>query len=150
MNLKKACMVLGAVWFGAGLVLLILGLHFAKSITGEGCYFLKMITNLTKSPDQSVAILVALGLFLGWSESKWTLFKSARQTILRLSNLSMPLDKRQIFTLPYVITLVVTAALAFVALFLPLDLRSLIYIASGAGLLNASMAYYRVATTVQN
>jgi|SRR5581483_4364061 len=143
--------VSGAVWLLIGYNLLDLGIPYMFH-GHEGIFFSQNnYSSLFKSvassfdAETTAIILIVFAIGLGYIKSRFVLRKSADRTIDRLSNLSNPTSLFNIYTKQNYIMIgcMMFLGMSMDSLHLPWDVRSIIDVAVGSGLLLTSIAYFR-------
>lgn len=141
----------GAIWLGAGLYLMSLGLNFlVESLTlahhGQIGPLLSLL-NPAASFDQAIVLIVTLGLSIGFVKGKFILAKTVRKTVERVLELRAPIPFWKIYSVKYclLLGLMMLLGISFKLLGFSLDVRGLIDVAIGSALINGSMHYFRQA-----
>lgn len=143
----------GLVWMGVGLWLLPLGLNLLLTSiqhqTVETAYY-PLIGSLVPYMggwEQTVLVLVALGLIIGHFKGRYVLGKSAKRGVERIAAFPNPTSFANIYSPKYLILLAGMVALGIsIKVFgLPNDIRGFIDVAIGAALINGALIYFRCA-----
>ncbi|MDP1608919.1 MAG: hypothetical protein Q8L98_06370 [Chlamydiales bacterium] len=137
----------GLVWMMVGLWLLFKGIV----LIAEGALGAHPETSLSfryfASAQQGAALLIALGLLIGFVKGRFVLSKTVRRVCLRISELSLPIHIKHVYAPSYLLLLASMMLLGMLLRFIPiaLDLKGAIDVAIGCALLNGSMLYWRAA-----
>lgn len=148
---KALLVISGLVWFFIGLLLLSKGLNFLMDsltfhLSSNASYpLLKFLMPYFDSLDQSIVLLVALALLIGFFKGRFVLRKSAIAQIERIKNLPNPVQLAKIYQAKYFILIGIMMSLGILMnlLDVPKDIRGFIDVAVGAALINGSMFYFK-------
>lgn len=137
----------GLVWMMVGLWLLFKGIVLIAEGALGSHPEISLSFRYFASAQQGAAVLVALGLFIGFIKGRFVLSKTVRRVCLRISELSLPIRIKQVYAPSYLLLLTSMMLLGMVVRFIPiaLDLKGAIDVAIGSALLNGSMLYWRAA-----
>jgi hypothetical protein len=142
-------LVSGLIWMAVGLWLLPLGLNLLlSSIIESGRYpLIESLAPHMGGWEQTVTILIAAGLFIGYFKGRYVLGKSAKRGIERITTFPNPTNFSNIYSLKYYILLGAMIGLGVsIKLFgLPNDIRGFVDVAIGAALINGAVIYFRSA-----
>lgn len=152
---KSLIIVSGLIWLAVGSFLLPLGLNFLLQAV-ENLHMhskdfsyplLNMFSSFTSSVENSVILLIAIGLFIGYSKGKYVLGKSAVKGVERIRSFPDPTNLSNIYSSKYYILLALMIGLGMSMKFLglPEDVRGVIDVAIGSALINGAMIYFRMA-----
>lgn len=145
MSPKKWIVASGFLWLLAGVSLLVKGLRFIEAgLKSTDSLSFKMSPWLGR-PEQAGAILIAIGLMIGFLKGRLVLSKSAQRISARILALKPPIRISQVYPVAYWILLGSMMGLGFSLRFLPIaiDLRGCIDVAIGSALINGSLFYFR-------
>lgn len=144
MNLPRRVWVgmAGGVWFLAGALLLLLGMHFIMSgvyIPGAGAS--------TKGREQTALFLVMGGLFAGFLKGRLLLIRIASKMTARLLSSQGPCSFFEAYRKQDLLLTGAMMVLGGLLTFLPipLEIRGFIDVTVGAALMNSAPFYFRSA-----
>lgn len=147
----------GVIWFGAGLYLLQLGLHFlveSANLANNDLYVGPLLSLLAPlgSFDQAILLLVVAGLTIGFLKGKFVLSKTVRKTVERIISFTPPVPFTKMYSAKYCILLgcMILIGMMFKILGFSFDIRGLVDVAIGSALINGSMLYLKQAVAVKN
>jgi hypothetical protein len=144
----------GLIWMAVGVWLLQLGLNLlmtslspAHVIEANHYPLIKSISSFTGGWEQTVVMLIALGLLIGHFKGRYVLGKSAKKGIQRITSFPNPTSFSNIYSAKYYILLAVMIGLGISIKFfgVPKDIRGFIDVAIGAALINGAVIYFRCA-----
>ena len=149
----RAIFASGFIWMAVGASLLYKGLTLIVhcfEMRSYGALF-KTISKWAGSAEQAVLFLVCIGLFLGLLKGRLILAKSVRRVMSYILALPLPLKVSTVFPKSYLITICVMMCLGMSMRFLPItdDVRGLVDVAVGSGLMNGALLYFRHAMEVK-
>lgn len=137
----------GLVWLIVGCVLLPLGLNFIiASILRENAMQSHPILNFLTpyfGVDQSVLILVAFCLLLGYFKGRYIFAKTVQRSVQHILKLPNPASILKMYTRKYYILLGSMVLLGMIVKMAPLDVRGAVDVTIGAALINGAMLYFR-------
>ncbi len=104
-----------------------------------------MFSSFSLSVENSVIILIALGMLIGYSKGRYILGKSALKGIERIRSFPNPTEITNIYSSKYYILLglMIGLGVSMKYLGIPADVRGTIDVAIGAALINGAMIYFR-------
>ena len=137
----------GVMWMMIGVWLLFKGIVLIAEGALGGHPEISLSFRYFASAEQGAAVLVALGLFVGFIKGRFVLSKTVRRVCLRISELSLPIRIKQVYAPSYLFLLAGMMLLGILLRFIPiaLDLKGAIDAAIGCALLNGAMLYLRAA-----
>lgn len=154
MSHKTLIILSGLIWLAVGCFLLPLGLNFLLQAMQNFRFheinhypLLNLFASLTSNVENSVILLVAIGLLIGYSKGRYVLGKSAIKGVQRIRTFSDPTDLKNIYSSKYYILLGAMMGLGFSMKYIgiPADIRGTIDVAIGSALINGAMIYFRLA-----
>ena len=155
MQCKHSTMVFisGLVWLGVGLFLMPLGVSLLLSTLGidhttDRSYpLIQSLSPLAGGLEQTVLILLCLGLLIGFFKGRFVLGKSAKKGIERIRQFSNPTPLSNLYSLKYFILILGMIGLGIGIKWAGIsnDVRGLIDVAIGAALINGAVIYFRSA-----
>ncbi|MGK5595362.1 MAG: hypothetical protein ACSNEK_08400 [Parachlamydiaceae bacterium] len=141
----------GALWLGIGFYLMSLGLNFLMeslnvAYQGQVGPLLSLLSPIA-TLDQSIVLLVTLGLSIGFVKGKVILARTVRKTVERILQFSAPIPFWKIYSIKYclLLGLMIVLGVSFKLLGFSFDARGLIDVAIGSALINGSLHYFRQA-----
>lgn len=149
----------GAVWMGVGLWLLPLGLKLFLATLQQSAWIesssLPLIGFLSPylgGKEETVVVLVALGLCIGFLKGRYVLGKAAKKGVERIKAFSNPTALLNLYSPKYLLLLggMILLGMSMRFLGLPNDIRGFIDVAIGSALINGSMIYFRSAYVKNN
>lgn len=146
MNQNKAMALAGSLWCTIGVVLMLRGLSFIQammesSIRGPVYLFIEKFS-LSQSLSTPVVLLL-IGVFIGFVKGNTVLKKGAEKNIERLKLLKIvPIWK--VFPVAGWVIMGVMSMIGMVVRYagIPLDIRAVILVAVGSGLIQGGMTYF--------
>lgn len=154
MSHKTLIIISGFIWLAVGSFLLSLGLNFLlqavelSHLNGTDTYpLIDLLSFLTTNAENSVIILIAIGMMIGYSKGRYILGKSAIRGVERIRSFPDPTNLTNIYSAKYYILLGTMICLGISMKYLGLspDIRGLIDVAIGSALINGAMIYFRLA-----
>jgi hypothetical protein len=136
----------GIVWLLMGLFLLRRGILFLMSgLHDPNVSLLPFLTSWLGVAESGVALLVIIGLAIGYIKGKTVLKKSAYRVMNRLRTMPEPLPLHQLYHWSFYLLIggMIGLGIMMNVLGMPVDLRGTILIAIGAALLNGSVFYFK-------
>lgn len=147
----------GLIWFGAGLYLLQLGLHFlveSAKLANNDLYVGPLLSLLAPigSFDQAILLLVVVGLSIGFLKGKFVFSRTVTKTVERILSFKPPVPFIKMYSAKYCILLgcMMLLGMSFKVLGFSFDVRGLVDIAIGSALINGSILYFRQAVATKN
>lgn len=150
---KVLAVVSGSIWLAVGLWLLTLGLSLLLSsleTQGLGYPLINLTAPYMGGWEQSVAVLIAIALFIGYYKGRYVLGKSAEKGIDRIKALPNPAPFSKIYSAKYYILLGAMIVLGISIKLLPHDVRGFIDVAIGSALINGAVIYFKSALKLRN
>lgn len=140
--------VSGLIWFVIGFFLLSKGINLSVySLTASYSPFLSFLSNFTKSPEQSVLLLISLALLLGYIKGRFVLLKTVKRVVSRILSLQEPVKATQVYSKNYLFLIFFMVLIGFSIRYLPVaqDIRGFIDLTIGSALMNGALLYFRFA-----
>jgi hypothetical protein len=136
----------GLVWFAVGCSLLPLGLKLlVLSSQTNNEFLMNTFTSYVGNAEYVAILFIALGLFIGYTKSKYVLSKSVKRSVERIKKFPNPTSLFNIYGRVYYILLAGMIGLGASMKYLPNDVRGIIDVAVGAALINGAILYFRLA-----
>ncbi len=149
---KTLIAISGSLWLAIGFYLLPLGLKlFTNTLESDNIThpypLLSVLEGNMGGRAQTVAILVAISLFIGFMKGRYVLKKSVKRTVNRIRSFPDPTSLGNIFAPSYYILIAVMMMLGMGIRFFgaPDDIRGLVDVAIGAALIDGGVSYFREA-----
>jgi hypothetical protein len=151
-KVKHATMVFisGLVWLIVGCALLPLGLNFiTEGILNQNHLqnypILNFLAPYSGGIEQAALILIVFALAIGFLKGRFVFAKSVQRSVNRILSLPNPAKIHHIYSLSYYLLLGSMLFLGFLVKFLPIDLRGIVDVIIGSGLINGAVLYFRQA-----
>lgn len=151
MQLRHSTLVAisGVIWLAIGIFLLTLGLNLLTGtlVSVEKNYpLLSILNGFIGSHEQSVILLVAVSLAIGYFKGRYVLAKSAHRVVTRIQTFPNPTSVGNLYSIPYYLLIVGMMGLGMlIKVFgVPSDIRGFVDVAIGAALINGAMIYFRM------
>lgn len=149
MNKKFAIILSGAMWLGIGTWLLCIGLNLLVEASQVDSFIvnyyplLDILAPVFGGLENTIIILIAAGLLIGQAKGRTALKKAAIKSIQRISQLREPLSLTQVYTPRYFALVGIMMFLGISIKFfgVPGDIRGLIDVAVGSGLITGGVFY---------
>jgi len=138
----------GVTWFVIGFFLLSKGINLSVySLSASSSPIISFLSHFTKTPEQSVLLLISLALFLGYIKGRFVLLKTVKKVVSRILSLEEPIKVSQVYSKNYLILLFSMIALGVTIRYLPIaqDIRGFVDLTIGAALMNGALLYFRFA-----
>ncbi len=140
----------GLIWLGIGIMLLSMGTNFliASALdANQTLYhpFLQFLAKFTGSLEQSMMVILALGLGVGLLKGRLIFSKTVNRSVKRILSLPNPTSILNIYEKKYYFLLLGMVLLGFLARLTPQDIRGFIDVAVGAALIQGAILYFRQA-----
>ncbi len=145
----KVILFSGLVWFGIGIYLLSLGMHFivdtATGAVNSTSPLIGAFSLIAGSREQASILLIVIGLLIGYLKGRYVLSKTVQRVVQRIILLPLPMKLSKVYGVRYLALIVVMVLLGMSLKWfkLPLDMRGLVDVAIGSGLMNGALAYFR-------
>ena len=145
-------MISGLIWLLAGGFLLQLGLGLLVGgtqpdfmILASNYPLLNLLTPFLGSKENSVLLLIAVSLYVGYLKGRHVLGKSAHKGVARIQGFANPTSLGNIYSPKYYILLGAMVGLGMSIKFLgiPNDVRGAIDVTIGSALINGAIIYFR-------
>ncbi|MBS0606031.1 MAG: hypothetical protein KF898_06735 [Parachlamydiales bacterium] len=150
LNHFKLILFSGLVWFGIGIYLLSLGMHFivgtATSAVNDTSSLIALFSPIAGSREQAGLLLIVLGLMLGFLKGRFVLSKTVQRVVQRIISLPLPIKISQVYGVRYLalIGFMVLLGMSLKWFKLPLEVRGLVDVAIGSALMNGALGYFRL------
>lgn len=151
MRLKHVPMILvsGSIWLAMGVFLLAKGLSLLALSTSVEVAppFVASLMTIVGSREQSVLLLISLGLLLGFIKGRFILSKAVARIAGRIFSLPAPVAFREVYGLRELVLIGSMMLLGMLMRWLSLgvDVRGVIDVTIGSALINGSILFFRQA-----
>lgn len=141
----------GVIWLGVGLFLMPLGVVLLLSTlhidhtTDQRFPLIQALIPYAGGIQETVLILLCVGLLIGFFKGKFVLGKSAKRGLERIQEFSNPAPLSKLYSLKYFILILGMMGLGMGIRWAGVsnDIRGLIDVAIGAALINGALIYFR-------
>lgn len=139
----------GLVWFAVGLFLMPMGVNLLLSSLhineSQNYPLIQSVSPLIGGWEQTVLVLLCMGLLIGFLKGRFVLGKSAREGIKRIQQFSNPTCLSNIYSLKYYVLILGMMGLGMGIKYFGLadDIRGFVDVAIGAALINGALVYFR-------
>ncbi len=150
LNHFKLILFSGLIWFGIGIYLLSLGMHFiVDTATGEinsTSPLMATFFPIAGSREQAGMLLIVIGLLIGFLKGRYVLSKTVQRVVQRIISLPLPIKLLQVYGVRYLALIAVMLLLGMSLKWfkLPLDVRGVVDVAIGSALMNGALGYFRM------
>lgn len=142
----------GTIWMCIGIFLLSLGLNFINGATKifimSEYPIITFFTPYFGSVDNTAIVLIIFSLILGSLKSRMVFTKVVNKNVQKIVALPNPSSPFALFDMKYIILMGFMMFLGFLMRYfsVPQDLRGMVDIAVGSGLITGSVNYFKQAT----
>ncbi len=152
---KTLLRISGLIWFGIGIMLLNLGIHFALQgwdgvvfKTSSYSSIFSFLTDMTGKPENAACVVIALAMILGFFKSKKVLGKVVNKSEARIAQLDNPTSITNLYTKGNLLIILSMMLLGMSLKYIQVDpdIRGFVDIAVGTALIHGSVAYFRANT----
>lgn len=136
----------GMLWMVVGFFLLTLGLKFltVSALMQEGAYMHRLASLFSLTPSQIAMFATVASIGGGFCKARFMLYKAAKRNIARIVQEKGNVPLKKIFPLSFLVLVAVMMSLGFLMKIfqLPLDIRGVVDVTVGSGLILGGMTYF--------
>jgi len=146
LNHKTLIFFSGLVWLGMGIFLLTLGLRLLfNSIEAASLPLLGLLKPYFGGIENAAIGLIAFSLGLGYFKGKYVFKKTVKRVVGKIRSLPNPTYLTSVYSWPYYLLIILMIFLGFSMRYFGLspDIRGVVDVAVGAGLIQGAIRYFR-------